>query len=133
MAEIEGSTVTWEVSSDGGTTFVDLNGVKSGTPKLGRMKLDVTAFGDDFVKSIAGIKDTDLTFDYFINYSDAGQDALRASEASKSTVQIRLLLDGTNGWLFEGYIVSTTVKLDPKAPSEASTGLAMTAAPIVQS
>lgn len=131
MAEIEGSTVTWEISSDGGTTWVDINGVKGASPKLGRLKLDVTAFGDDFVKSIAGIKDTALTFDYFINYDDAGQDALRTAEEAKDEIKIRLLLDGTNGWVFTGQIVQTAIKIDPKAPSEASTELAMTAAPVI--
>lgn len=131
MAEIEGSTVIFEISTDGGTTWVDLNRVKGSSPKIGRMKLDVTAFGNDFVKSIAGIQDSALTFDYFIDYSDAGQNAWRTAEAAKDEVQIRVLLDGTHGYKFTGQVINTSIKLDPKSPSEASTELSMTAVPVV--
>lgn len=59
---------------------------------------DITAFGDEFVRRIQGIKDTSFSMSGFANEDDLlGQRAIKLALINDTPIYCRMLYDGVNG------------------------------------
>lgn len=129
MAEVTGTTVAVKISTDG-SSYTDLNRVKSATSESGRVKYDVTAFNDAFQRNVVGKKMANLSVSGYLDLADTGQGTMRTAEAAGTIVYIKILYDSgaTAGVVHQGYIASYKEDIKADGVSEFSFELAATAA-----
>lgn len=95
---LKGKSVVVQVSTDDITynTVAEINDYSS---PFDADNIDVTVFGEDFIKRIQGLKDATWSLSGFYDQADTnGQIAIRSAWLNDSDLYIQVLPDGTNGF-----------------------------------
>lgn len=90
-----------EVSADGSTNWLPVGGANNCSQNLQAAMLEVTEYGDEAIKRIAGLFDVPCQVSGHRKYSDAGQALLVSTWLARGTVFFRRLHNGTNGFKVE--------------------------------
>lgn len=73
---------------------------------LNAADLDITQFGDDAMRRLAGLFDAPTTLSGQFDNADAGLSSLQTNFASRTAATVQVLLDGTNGYSVSAFIQS---------------------------
>lgn len=88
----------------------DMNSYRRGSS---RDETRHSVFGRTLQYIIPGRRDQTMEIGGFLNLSDAGQILLRAAEAAKTDVIVKILFDGTNGFTQQCSVSSFTHEATP--------------------
>lgn len=105
MASTAGKNSLVQLSDDSFTTWNDVK-ANNESLSLTTAMLDNTHFQDDAMKRIPGLKDNPISVSGRYDAADAGQAALVAAALASTLMEIKILPDGTNGFLVSGYFES---------------------------
>jgi predicted secreted protein len=93
--------------STNGTTWNTVAELNEGTATIEGDNQDVTRFGDSFVRRIQGLKDASYELSGFRSPSDTnGQEAILDALLNDTTLHVKFLGDGTNGFQQEVKVAS---------------------------
>jgi hypothetical protein len=127
MAANAAYLVDIEVSADD-TTYTPVGGANNCSQNLTRALLEVTEYGDEAIKRIPGLKDAPVTISGHRDHADAGQAILVAAWINGTSVWVRRLHNGVNGFKIECHVgsfngaggVSETATFDAQMSSTGS-------------
>lgn len=112
MAE-DATKVKIQVSTDD-VAYNDVADLNSVTDSATGNTIEVTAFGDDWKKYIAGLNEFTMELDGYWNSGDTnGQIVLRDAWKNRTAVYVQILYDGVNGVKGQCYVNKTERKATP--------------------
>lgn len=103
---------------DGAAGWYDVNDMNAFSKNSDRSVTKVPVFMRTLPHIVASSRDQGFTISGFLNGSDDGQNRLRAAEAADTSVTIRVLFDGTNGFQQDVKVISFTYDADPEGLQE---------------
>lgn len=95
-----------EVSADGSTNWLPVGGANNCSQNLQAAMLEVTEYGDEAIKRIAGLFDVPCQVSGHRKHSDPGQALLMSTFLARGTVFFRRLHNGTNGFKVQCRVAS---------------------------
>lgn len=104
MAANLNADVDLHVSTDG-TTWTALSDMQSSDEGGQGNSTTVSVLMTTSVYSVAGQPNSTLTVAGLLNTTDAGQGILRTAKQAGSTIWLRKLYDGTNGWKMQVTVI----------------------------
>jgi len=102
---LKGKLMKIKASTDG-TTWTDVLGMDNASMGLGGENIDITEFGDEYVRRIQGIKDNTFTISGNYLPADPGQSMIKDALLNDGELHIQFLPDGTNGFQQEVKVAS---------------------------
>jgi predicted secreted protein len=118
---IEGRRLRIRVGTAVGGPFNNVGGLNSGSQSCSAGTQDVTAFGDDWVRRVVGLRDASYSLSGFWRPTDTtGQIVIRNAFIAGTSVWIQFLPDGTTGFAQEALVSSFEISTSVDGVSEVS-------------
>lgn len=110
MAELKGTNLVVSVSTTLGGTYYQVGSMNDATMTIDGDNQDITAFGDDWIKRLQGLKDASYSLSGFRDVADTnGQVVISTALINDSALFAKFLPDGTNGFVQEVKVSSFEV------------------------
>jgi predicted secreted protein len=121
------------VATTSGGSYSILDGISGfGMSRKGN-SIDITLIGADYIERMAGLKDASYSLSGFYLPADTGQGMIETSWMDRSDLFVKVLPDGTNGFIQQVVVDSFDTDGEADGPVELSCELsgaaAMTATP----
>ena len=114
---IASHTAAISVATGASTTYLTLGGMMTVSYDDSRDSLDTTDFMDANIRRrMVGLRDLSLSVNGVCDLTDTGQLLLKAAHRSQTSVYVRVLYDGTNGFMTSFLVgsISTEGAIDDK-------------------
>lgn len=129
MAADQGYAGDYEISTDD-TTYYSVSGANTVSQNLSRAMLEVTDFDDTAINRIAGLFDTPCSIGGHRDPDDSnGQEALITAWLAGTTVYVRCLPDGTNGFKVACLVENVDFSSSPDGTAQVTFNFQSIAAP----
>jgi predicted secreted protein len=120
MPALAGKGILVRVSTDD-VSYNTVAGLNDASASIDGDNQDITAFTDTYISRLQGLKDVSYSLSgYFDSADTTGQLAIRSSLVGNTTLYIRFLYNGTNGYKQQVKVSSFEVSASVDGISEVS-------------